>query len=247
MATERYYVSVFGDVNGPWQSWLDWAQDVANQLALPLNYIGSSVAGRPVPSKVTTFDYARVVRRFQQQPIVAAELYSVPASFKQLAFDWQLELSRDAGIGRVFLGCDIDSCSWERFIEVSTSLFVHIVPAYGFGGKVSRLAGPAVSSLGTGTGRETATERAELIRWRKELGGSRRFEQGLLRSVYPLNILSSHHLVQPIGNSTLMDEIESCRLPGVLSSTIANARMWKVEESDIPTACEVLSRNGLLL
>ena len=48
MATGRYYVSVFGDVNSSWRGWLDWAQDVGTHVDLPLNYVGCSVEGKVV-------------------------------------------------------------------------------------------------------------------------------------------------------------------------------------------------------
>jgi hypothetical protein len=73
------------------------------------------------------------------------------------------------------------------------------------------------------------------------------YRTGLLRDVYPFNILVNTHLTEPVGDKTLESWIDSDPRHGILDKITHSHWLWSVEPQHIPLAQEALQKAGLLL
>ena len=250
MSDQRRFLSAFGSIESGWLEWLKWAEDVAQQLNLPLNFWDRIQAGREPSGKSLHYSHARAFRAAQTDDIQGMEFFSVPQAFKQLVFDWQLALVRNANEGFIFLGCDADHCSTELLLELAPRLLRHLnVVRYGFGGCVHKWKGPVFTSvgIGAGSGVPTTEEREDLLRWSQDLRGPRQYEKGYFRSAYEMNVLSRRHLLQHLGDSNLQTEIEQGRVPGTLLSLGADIFLWLLQDREIAPARSILRDGNLLV
>src|SRR5262249_795509 len=119
---------------------------------------------------------------------------------------------------------------------------------YGFGETVDKISGPAFTSVGIWAGPRLPSEkeRFEIRCWTDELRATRRFERGFLRSVFPLNVLSSMHLERRIRGSDLTSEISPGQLPGALIPIRKELAVWLVPEAATTLAKSQLAAEGLL-
>lgn len=247
MSNDRNYVSVFGSIKGGWLEWLDWAEQVAQAARLPFTYAGLTKVGKESSGKARRYSRSHTIRMAQSTDLRSMGFYSTPEDFKQLVFDWQLLLARDAHKGCLCFGCDPDHLPWDRMVAMVPELLRHIQACYGFGGCMPRLKAPPFNSVGIGTSHTSPEEDEELRRWSQDLLHTRRFEQGYFRSVFPLNILSHRHLTKQIGASDVQTKIKSGLLPGKLEYLEPGLAIWLVDENQIALARTILQENHLLV
>lgn len=77
------------------------------------------------------------------------------------------------------------------------------------------------------------------------LGGNYRL--GLLRDIYPMNLLSEAHLREPVLGTTLKDWIESSPQYGELKALTPNLWSWSLSAEEIDQVREALRPTGLLI
>lgn len=73
------------------------------------------------------------------------------------------------------------------------------------------------------------------------------YRTGLLRDVYPFNVLIETHLKEKIGHQTLEDWIKSTPSHGSLDKLTSSHWLWSIDNECIPAAQETLQEAGLLL
>jgi hypothetical protein len=202
-------------------------------------------------AKARRYSSASLRRAAAQPGLLGISAYSVPERFTQLVFDWQLELSLDAKQLMLFLGTDDSACSWDTFVRLSSEALQYIRASYGFGGTMPRLDGPSFFSVGIATGYTGALERRpffqEIERWGHELRGARRFERGLFRDVFPINVLGSSHLGREVGGKPLSAQIANGNLPGRLMPAAYGSSLWLLKQEELDVARSALRESGLLI
>lgn len=73
------------------------------------------------------------------------------------------------------------------------------------------------------------------------------YRTGLLRDVYPFNILVDTHLTETVGDKTLEAWIDSDSTHGTLEKITDTHWLWSIDAENIPAAQEALQKAGLLL
>jgi hypothetical protein len=101
---------------------------------------------------------------------------------------------------------------------------------------------------GLGYSDEELVERRKITSWSDEYDfDDGKYRTGLLRDVYPFNILVHTHLTEPVGGRTLEAWIDSNPRHGVLDKITNSHWLWSVDPEHIPLAQEALQEAGLLL
>jgi hypothetical protein len=109
--------------------------------------------------------------------------------------------------------------------------------------------GPEAYANGTLAGIDLPREEEKKVaRWMHEYDfDDGKYRTGLLRDVYPFNILVNTHLTESVGDKTLESWIDSDSRHGSLDKITNNHWLWSVEPQHIPLAQEALQKAGLLL
>lgn len=246
MSDNRVYLSLFGAPCRDWLSWMEWVEQAAQRVNLPLTYVGPDRVGKEI-IKARRYSHRGLLRTIQKCELEALSFYSTEEEFTQLAFDWRFKAYYGVSDCALFFGCDSDNLSWKDLVELAPQLLGFVETSYGFGGQMHCRKGPAIDADGFGTSATTREEDGERGQWARELRQGRRFEQGYFRSVYPLNVLSLAHLRQSLGDRTLQGAIETGKLPGTLRVVRPAAALWVVEETDLEAARTLLREHKLIL
>jgi hypothetical protein len=91
-------------------------------------------------------------------------------------------------------------------------------------------------------------ERSKISNWSKQYRSNNgAYRTGLLRDVYPFNLLIDIHLGEKVGKSTLEAWINSDPKHGALEKITDTHWLWSIEPEHIPIAQEALQEAGLLL
>lgn len=127
-----------------------------------------------------------------------------------------------------------------------------IRPVYGIGFVRERARGPSLYGVGIGYGRKlvlSGPEREELSaisRWGHTGKRDRVYDQGIVRDIYPYNLLSACHLEREIDGRPLQawiaDDIERGRLEPWSHGCV----LWTVDTEHIPTVRQALTGTGIL-
>jgi hypothetical protein len=85
--------------------------------------------------------------------------------------------------------------------------------------------------------------------WAREYGRLKdgNYRTGLLRDVYPHNILIDQHLSEKVSDATLGEWIKSSPNHGTLEKITEHHWLWSIDPQHIPVAQEVLQEASLLL
>lgn len=71
--------------------------------------------------------------------------------------------------------------------------------------------------------------------------------EGLLRDIYPINILTTPHLQREISGQKLRDWIENGAGRGYLQKIADHVSVWVLPPRNLPTVRNALARAGLLI
>jgi hypothetical protein len=109
--------------------------------------------------------------------------------------------------------------------------------------------GPSLYAGGSLGGSKVSEEEENKIgQWQLEYTYSDGiYRTGLLRDVYPFNILVDTHLKEPVNGKTLWAWIDSDPRHGTLDKITDHHWLWSIDPQHIPVAQEVLQEAGLLL
>jgi hypothetical protein len=109
--------------------------------------------------------------------------------------------------------------------------------------------GPSLYASGSlGGSKVSEAEENKIGHWQLEYTYSDGiYRTGLLRDVYPFNILVDTHLKEPVGDKTLEAWISSNPKHGTLEKITEHHWLWSIDPQHIPVAQEVLQEAGLLL
>jgi hypothetical protein len=183
---------------------------------------------------------------------VSIQLFNTIPGYRQLIFGWRVS----AGID------ELDGCSmrfsWDnellRFdvdwvLKILREIARQCRLTYGFGYQLSFDRGPEVYALGMNASFEDGGEAEDdrIARWMRERIGQRRHLNGMLRDVYPLNIIGRRHLSGPVDGADLRAWIEASPQRGLLATIDDGIWLWEVPAESLLTVRQTLERAGRLI
>ena len=169
--------------------------------------------------------------------------------------DWRTYASLDADTRGHMVVC-LEEALWQggnlALVPLLKDLLSCAPFAYGTVYERDRDLGPEWYAVGinaiTGRKRLSQQERDELANWGnayESLDGD--YRTGLLRDVFPHNILTAPHLGEKVGGLTLGEWIQAASNRGTLTPLTPTHTLWSVDPQDILQVREALQEAGLLL
>jgi len=228
-------------------AWLDFALGCFERAGLKPDVISGELPGgqkKKFRSPKGARDYIS-----SSWPVKSLSLHATRPDYKQLIFGWRMTAAVN------WRGIDPKTAliAWEAGALDRTSVLKELAallgPAYGIGFKRGFAFGPDLYVYGmvAGYGYGPADRiKSDLVAdWFREV--SRRHRNGLLRDVYPLNLLTACHLARPLGDATLESWIGAAEDRGRLEELFPGQWLWSLDESVIISVRRVLAENGLLI
>lgn len=84
MSDNRVYLSLFGAPCRDWLSWMEWVEQAAQRVNLPLTYVGPDRVGKEI-IKARRYSHRGLLRTIQKCELEALSFYSTEEEFTQLA------------------------------------------------------------------------------------------------------------------------------------------------------------------
>ncbi len=187
--------------------------------------------------------------------VTSLELYATIPNYKQLLFGWRVHAALLTTDSRTMLFC-YDNELFPFDVSFLTNLVEQLSSCcelvYGIGYQRSFEKGPAEFALGMSVGlgySEAEMEEADYIgAWLNERIEENRHTKGMMRDVFPINVLSDVHLKKVLDNGqTLKAWIESSRERGELKSCGDSTWIWTVPEKHITETSDALAKMGVLI
>lgn len=132
----------------------------------------------------------------------------------------------------------------EELIQQQSQYFT---PGYGICYQRDYKFGPIFYAIGMIQGDLSKEEEENIAEWFREYGDPETYYVGLLRDIYPLNILSQPHLDQQVHGQSLKDWICSSPDHGDLKQLTPEVWSWWVEADQIPSVRQALAPSGIIL
>jgi hypothetical protein len=231
-------------------AWLDLALGCFERVGLKPDVISGELPG----GKKKKFRSEKGAREYisSSEPVQSLSLHATQPGYKQLVFGWRMTAAVS------WLGNPKTALiAWEASALDRTSVLKELAallgPAYGIGFNRGFTFGPDLYVYGmvTGYGYGPADRiKSDLVAdWFREVlpDGPNRQRNGLLRDLYPLNLLTARHLARPVGDATLESWIGAAEGRGRLEVLFSGQWLWSLDESVITSVRRVLAENGLLI
>jgi hypothetical protein len=228
-----------------------WASDFFSRNREDLNYASIGTDARKDDAR----NWAELRSKLNQATHVSTlELYHTLPDYTQLVFGWDVTAALFSDEHRsMYLCCDqtlvdLNVSDFEATIESAAR---EIGLLYGIGFARPYRLGPVMYATGMATGLgysdQDMLEADRIGSWFREVIGQNRHRTGLLRDLYPLNVISEPHLGQRVGGARLADWIRHSPDRGTLRPLDNGAWLWRVEESQIESVRAPLVDAGLLI
>lgn len=174
-------------------------------------------------------------------------LYHTLPDYNQLVFGWDLIATLDTVDSRQMIFCypqDSAGIGLTFLAGIVRTLAQELQLTYGIGYQRDFDLGPDLYAYGLVTGLEYGPEdMAEgdrIAAWMHEQMDRNRHLTGLLRDVYPINVLSRPHVERPIAGQAFGQWIETAPDRGRLEPLANDAWLWTVpEERLLPVRTEI--------
>lgn len=222
------------------------------------NHVSPDVGTLSAKGRTRNANTRKTVERLLRSDDLASadtlELYHTIPDYAQLIFGWDVQTEALNVNGRtIYFGCDQALAGIDLdFLEEVIGQFSQIVQLrYGIGYVKQFEFGPCVYAHGMVSGfgysREDLIKADRIGAWFRERMAGNRHLAGLLRDVYPLNVISEPHLSQRVEGLPLADWIRQLRLRGTLRSLPGGATLWRIDEANIESVRAPLADAGLLI
>jgi hypothetical protein len=136
-------------------------------------------------------------------------------------------------------------------VELAKQMATIFSPVYGIGFQRPFLKGPDLYAYGMSAGLGySGADRIEMNQigvWMRERMGQRRYRDGMLRDVYPLNLLTESHVGQEIENRSLRDWIRQDPQRGQLGELDSQQWIWHVPTGSLEGVRVSLRSAGLVI
>ena len=171
------------------------------------------------------------------KPDFGLSVFSTIPKFNQLVFGWYVcaELSFVPDKSMQFCFKDgIGEPYVDMFERVAERVCELVSPVYGFGYQRPFDKGPDFYAFGMVSGldysKEEMRQKDTIAAWSHELMGRKRHLQGMLRDVYPLNLISDSHAAMRINGLPLVDWITQEPSHGTIQRIAQSCWLWTVEK-----------------
>jgi hypothetical protein len=231
-------------------AWVNLALDCFERAKLKPNV---TVARLPSGNKKKFRSEKSLQAYISSSPVQSLGLYATRPNYAQLVFGWRMTAGANWNtdlLKTALIAWETGALDRTWVLKQLAALFG---PAYGIGFNRAFALGPDLYVYGmvTGYGSGPADQiKSDLVAdWFHEVGsnGPNRHRNGLLRDVYPLNLLTAHHLDHPVGDVTLETWIGAGNGRGRLEQLFPGQWLWSVDEVEITTVRRALAANGLLI
>lgn len=182
------------------------------------------------------------------------ELYHTIDKYKQIAFGWDVMTSMTHLGGKTLTLCWSQSLAGlpiEWVCHAARRLCILSDMSYGIGYQRDFRLGPDLYAYGMVSGlKHTADDIAAADRigaWFRERLNEKRHLAGMLRDIYPYNILSDAHLSQRMNGISLKDWIKRDHANGRLSPITRNNWLWEIDCRSIEDIRKAARDNGLVI
>lgn len=168
--------------------------------------------------------------------------------------DWAVTCSINPGNAYVQIGAHLNVMpdAEQQIVAFVRRALDGIRPAYGIGFVRERVWGPILYGVGISYGLEfllseaEAAEAAAISHWGHTGKRERVYARGIVRDIYPYNLLSACHLERDVDGRPLLAWIADDNGRGQLESWSHGCVMWTVEAEQIPVVREALTGTGIL-
>lgn len=224
-----------------------------NELGYPPDKI--SVLGPGYEGSPTSF--ADVNERLQKTGFAGVTYWSIvsmtpdgsiPVSDYLLTADWSAEYSYALIAARSSLA----TLSHISMLPVVRRIVQDVRPTYGIGFKREHRLGPTMyaigicEGLGIGLTGEAYEDARNISQWSDFGLVEQVYRTGLLRDVYPWNLLTRAQLARQVDGASLEEWVRQNASRGVLGTLCDAVSLWEVGEADIPAVRQALRLAGVI-
>jgi hypothetical protein len=238
-------VAVFDwDTPADLTSWLEWALRCFTTANIQPDIVSCGVTAQK--SKKVSIEEAKKVVHGR---VCDVGLYATRPGYKQLVFGWRMTADLNMTKGRTAI------LAWEAglldSIEIAKQMAGIFGPVYGIGFQRPFAKGPALYAYGMSAGLGySGTDRIEMNRigaWMRERMAQNRHKNGMLRDVYPLNLLTQVHLDQEVERHSLHDWIKETQERGQLVDLGNKQWIWRLPDASVENVRSSLRSGGLII
>jgi hypothetical protein len=232
------------------KEWFQYMDQWADEIDIPWESIGSNL-GRKL------LLYKNGIRKYEKLEYIGIDNMSMFGGVSEPGtyLDWKTYThfsTKGEGLRGTMGLCFPDTqkpFTQENLIPILKSLLKFADFKYGIGYQRPYNMGPSLYVSGSLGGIDLPEkEERKIGQWKRSyIFDDGNYRTGLLRDVYPFNILVNTHLTEPVGHKTLEAWIDSDPRHGVLDKITHSHWLWSVEPQHIPLAQEALQKAGLLL
>jgi hypothetical protein len=235
------------------KGWIQIIIDYFNKYGLTPTRM--SLSGEYYNSKNTvSFKYGlRALEKHNYEGLTGLSMYALPPNHDIDMFDgiFIAEINFDKTYGDYIAFCfDNNIVPFDKsfFQELTVKINSFFKPLYGYIYQRKFSEGPNHYPFGVIGGSEVIedTEEKKIGEWGR-VYSSKRYRTGLLRDIYPYNILTSAHLEQVINGETLEQWIKKNSSHGTLEKITDDHWLWSLTPEQIPAVQEALYPSGILL
>ena len=227
--------------------WLDWALICFASARMQPDIVSCGADAHK--SKELSIEEAKQTLRRHADSYKDIALYATLPGYKQLAFGWRMTAGLNLSKGRTAV------VAWEVGLLDSFALSCQIGamfgPVYGIGFQRRLMEGPTLYAYGMSAGLGySGADRIEMSRigtWMRERMAQNRHKTGMLRDVYPLNLLTQVHLEQEVERQSLHDWISRSTARGQLVDLGGGQWIWRLADDLIEKVRVSLRSAGLII
>lgn len=140
----------------------------------------------------------------------------------------------------------------RQIVALVRQMLAGIRPVYGIGFIRKRALGPSMYGMGVAYGKELSlwgpgrAVVSAINRWGRRGMREAVYTQGILRDVYPYNLLSPCHLERDVGGYSLQDWITADSHRGQIHAWPEGLSLWVVEHAQVDAVRSALAPTGIL-
>lgn len=227
--------------------WLDWALERFASIGIhPDTVLCGADAHK---SKNVSIEEAKEAVHSNAPYRRDIQLFATRPGYKQLAFGWRMTADVNMTKGRTAI------MAWEAGLldsfNVARQMAGIFGPVYGIGFQRPFVKGPDLYAYGMAAGLGySGTDRTEMNRigaWMRERMVQNRHKNGMLRDVYPLNLLTKVHLDQEVEQHSFSDWIKGTQERGQLVYLGNEQWIWRLPDTLVESVRSSLRSAGLII
>jgi hypothetical protein len=200
-------------------------------------------------SQRISLEEARAITRTNRLLTKDIQIIATKPGYKQLVFGWTMMANIIMSNGRTAM-IAVEAGRLD-FSEVARNFGAVFGPCYGIGYQREFKKGPDLYAYGMAAGLGyTGAERSETQRigaWFRERMSGNRHKIGMLRDLYPINLLTASHLAQQVEHVPLKKWIDHNAERGSLVELENHQWIWYVPPTKVQNVKERLKTSGLLV